>query len=81
MQQNAFLPHLNMTQKKIFLFFLILWTLYSGKEKVIAFFPLDLFKGTILYQSNYIQPDWKAVNILYPSLQLSPVLTWSQTSF
>lgn len=34
-----------MTQKKIFL---ILWTLYSAKEKIIDCFPLDLFKGTIL---------------------------------
>lgn len=34
-------------------FFLILWTFYSGKEKVIARIPLDLFKGTILDQSNY----------------------------
>lgn len=33
--------------------FLILWTVYSGKEKVIACLSLDLFKGTILDQSNY----------------------------
>lgn len=59
-------------------FFLILWTFSSGKEKVIARFPLYLFKGTILDQSNYSLTDWNAVDlILQLSLTLSPALTWS----
>lgn len=42
-------------------FFLILWTFYSGKEKVIGRFPLDVFKGTILDQSNYSPTEMQLI--------------------
>lgn len=62
MQQMHFTPFKYDAEKDC----LILWTLYPEKETVIVRFPLKLFKGTILYQSNYCLTEKQVLFYIYP---------------